>query len=153
MTIANIQGTVTIKNSTLQAKDSELFYVIDELNAPSITLKDTIVVGTSEKGSCPWQIKDGGNNLQFPGTDCGSSIPVGDPKLGPLQDNGGRTWTMAPQLGSAAVGKITDSSCPATDQRGADFMPGTPCDIGAFQTNGVLSANMPTATNVPTLTR
>ncbi|MGO8925802.1 MAG: choice-of-anchor Q domain-containing protein [Limisphaerales bacterium] len=54
-----------------------------------------------------------------------------DPLLGPLQDNGGPTWTHALLPGSPAIGKGTCAGLP-TDQRGVP----RPCpvaDIGAFE--------------------
>jgi hypothetical protein len=62
-----------------------------------------------------------------------------NPLLGPLQNNGGPTATMALQAGSPAIGAgvgtslISGLSVPATDQRG-DPRPANSIDIGAFQT-------------------
>jgi hypothetical protein len=93
-----------------------------------LTLANCLVVG----GGC----KDGplggvGPSLQFPdsGAPCTDSVAVEDPALGPLQDNGGPTFTMAPAAGSPAIGQGVD--CPATDQRG---MPRPPdCTLGAYE--------------------
>jgi hypothetical protein len=79
-------------------------------------------------------VVDGGGNIQYPVNNCGKSIPVADPKLGPLQDNGGPTPTFTLRPGSAAIGHATD--CPAADQRGLK-LPATKttgCDSGAYQT-------------------
>jgi hypothetical protein len=54
-----------------------------------------------------------------------------DPRLGPLQDNGGPTPTHALLPGSPAID--TSSACPATDQRGVTRPQGAGCDIGAFE--------------------
>jgi hypothetical protein len=73
----------------------------------------------------------GGVNLGFKvGTGCVPGATAGDPLLGPLQDNGGPTRTMAPAAGSPAIGKGT--GCPATDQRGT-VRPGTACTLGAYE--------------------
>jgi len=66
-----------------------------------------------------------------------------DPKLGPLQDNGGPTFTHALLLGSPAIDKGTNFAASATDQRGQTRTydnPGIPnaaggdgTDIGAFE--------------------
>ncbi len=56
-----------------------------------------------------------------------------NPQLGPLQDNGGPTPTMALAATSPAVDAGDDSSCPATDQRGISRPQGPHCDIGAFE--------------------
>ncbi|MCY2991124.1 MAG: FG-GAP-like repeat-containing protein [Planctomycetota bacterium] len=42
-----------------------------------------------------------------------------NPQLGPLQDNGGLTQTLAPLRGSPAIDAGTNTGAPATDQRGA----------------------------------
>ena len=74
-----------------------------------------------------------------------------DPQLGPLQDNGGPTWTMAPAPGSPAIDAIAidGNFCnppTSTDQRGAVRANGvnrggSACDIGAYE----ISAETPTA--------
>src|SRR5215216_5140616 len=85
---------------------------------------------------------DGGHNLQYPDANC-PGIPVGSPQLGPLQDNGGPTWTMALLPGSAAIDAGDNAVCAQApgnlDQRSI----GRPidgngdsnaiCDIGAFE--------------------
>ncbi|MFO0841552.1 MAG: right-handed parallel beta-helix repeat-containing protein [Gemmataceae bacterium] len=59
-----------------------------------------------------------------------------DPELGPLQDNGGPTFTLMPALDSPAVDGGAAFGAPATDQRGASRDPlsaaGLP-DIGAVE--------------------
>ena len=60
----------------------------------------------------------------------GADAPI-DPRLGPLQDNGGPTPTHALLLGSPAID--ASSACPATDQRGVTRPQGAGCDIGAFE--------------------
>jgi len=56
-----------------------------------------------------------------------------NPLLGPLQNNGGPTETMALQPGSPALGK-GDPADTSADQRGAPV--DSPPDIGAFQSQG-----------------
>ena len=63
-----------------------------------------------------------------------------NPKLGPLQDNGGPTFTHALLQGSPAIdagNPATPGSganaCPATDQREVARPQGPRCDIGAFE--------------------
>jgi uncharacterized protein YcfL len=56
-----------------------------------------------------------------------------DPLLGPLQDNGGFTQTMALGAGSPAIDAADDTNCPATDQRGVTRPQGAGCDIGAYE--------------------
>jgi hypothetical protein len=65
-----------------------------------------------------------------------------DPKLGPLADNGGLTWTHAPQFGSPAVDHGTLDKCSGSDQRGeprpedGDSDGKAECDIGAVELKG-----------------
>jgi hypothetical protein len=64
-----------------------------------------------------------------------------DPKLGPLQNNGGRTQTYALKAGSPAIDRGDNAGIPATDQRGAGFARkkdgngdgSAVVDIGAFE--------------------
>src|SRR5439155_20384804 len=92
-------------------------------------------------------IVDSGSNLTYPGTDTSCPGTNGDPKLGPLQDNGGPTFTRALEVGSAAI-DAGDSSCSGSDQRGLLRPVGTACDIGAFE----VQDNPPTDPGVPTRT-
>ena len=68
----------------------------------------------------------------------GATLPSGspfvtNPALGPLQDNGGPTWTMRPPVGSAAANKA-NCTTGQTDQRGAarPTVAGA-CDLGAVE--------------------
>jgi hypothetical protein len=81
-----------------------------------------------------------GNTVSIaPVGDLGSNRFNKDPLLGPLQDNGGRTATMALLPGSPAIGGGVSTSLipgltvPTTDQRG-DPRPANSIDLGAFQT-------------------
>ena len=56
-----------------------------------------------------------------------------DPKLGPLQDNGGPTETHALLEGSPAIDGGADEHAPETDQRGISRPQGSASDIGAFE--------------------
>ena len=70
-------------------------------------------------------ISDRGHNLQWPGTDCGVTIPSADPRLDPegLKDNGGPTQTLALLPGSPAIDAADPDLCAdppvdRVDQRG-----------------------------------
>ncbi|MFH1178078.1 MAG: right-handed parallel beta-helix repeat-containing protein, partial [Acidobacteriota bacterium] len=69
--------------------------------------------------------------------DLGGNIFAQDPQLGPLQDNGGRTRTMAIGATSPAfnAGDAAFVPPPATDQRGGGFarVANGRIDIGAFE--------------------
>jgi hypothetical protein len=81
-----------------------------------------------------------GRNLDSdPSTDCGFTS-AGDksnvnPLLGPLQNNGGPTNTMALSAGSPAIDQIpaVGAGCPSIDQRGVPRPQGPACDMGAFE--------------------
>jgi len=67
----------------------------------------------------------------------------GDPHLGPLADNGGKTQTHALLAGSPAIDAIPAVSCTvATDQRGVTRpqLAGGACDIGAYEVDTPLLA-------------
>jgi len=56
-----------------------------------------------------------------------------DPLLGPLQNNGGYTFTRVPGGGSPAIGAVDrERTCHNIDQFGAGRAP-LPCDIGAIE--------------------
>jgi hypothetical protein len=77
------------------------------------------------------------NNLIEDGS-CDADLH-GDPKLGPLDDNGGGTLTHALLAGSPAIDVVPAAECSLpTDQRGSlrpivQASLETPCDIGAFE--------------------
>ncbi|MGA2158242.1 MAG: choice-of-anchor U domain-containing protein [Dehalococcoidia bacterium] len=56
-----------------------------------------------------------------------------NPLLGPLQNNGGQTSTMAITTDSPAFNKGTNIGAPATDQRGITRPQAANCDIGAYE--------------------
>jgi hypothetical protein len=65
----------------------------------------------------------------------GNGNPVIDPRLGPLQNNGGPTQTLALLLDSPAIGHANNAKAPTTDQRGLLRIDeaGETTDIGAFE--------------------
>jgi hypothetical protein len=78
------------------------------------------------------------------GHSCGLSIANGSmpdtsPLLGPLQDNGGPTWTHAPLPGSPAIDAAKPEYCPPADQRGVarpvdgDGDGEAICEIGSYE--------------------
>ena len=66
----------------------------------------------------------------YPG---GTEIITGDPKLGPLADNGGLTRTRALLTGSSAIDAGKAAGAPSEDQRGISRPQGSGYDIGAFE--------------------
>ena len=101
-------------------------------------LKNTIVVKGGGGRSCVGVFVDGGGNLSYPDDSC-PGINA-DPMLGPLQDNGGPTFTMEPDLASPAMDGVNDTTCQTDpvsghDQRGVMRPVGPQCDIGAVEVN------------------
>ena len=157
-------GPMTIVNSTIAGNTTNQSTgggVWNYQNLGSVTLKNTIVANNTN-GNCAETITDGGGNLQYPGNDCGATIPVGDPKLGPLQDNGGPTWTMALLSGSLAIDAGDNPTCAGQpinnlDQRGetrpkdGDGNGTLICDIGPYEASTII-AFTPTKTPRPTNT-
>ncbi|MFL7790658.1 MAG: Calx-beta domain-containing protein [Anaerolineae bacterium] len=112
----------------------------------TVTLKNTIVANNTG-GNCSGTVSSAGYNLDSANT-C-SLAATGDiintnPLLGPLQDNGGATFTRALLQGSPAInagnplppGWYPDS-CARYDQRGVFRPLGGRCDIGAYETHQV----------------
>jgi hypothetical protein len=93
---------------------------------------------------------DGGGVLTGPGDQIKT-----DPMLGPLQDNGGPTFTHALLPGSPAIdaGDPNFMPPPFYDQRGPDFwrVRNGRIDIGSFEVQGTPTPTpTPTATPTPT---
>ncbi len=108
----------------------------------ALIVKNTIFATNLASENCYTRaaaiLTDGGNNLQWPGTSCGNTISSQDPKLGPLQNNGGPTQTHLPAPNSPAIDAGNNATCAASpvnnlDQRGVTRPVGTNCDIGAVE--------------------
>jgi hypothetical protein len=86
--------------------------------------------------NCSGTITDVGHNLSSDGscnfTNVGS-LNNTDPKLGPLADNGGPTFTMALLPGSPAINAGDPVGAPPADQRGVTRPQGPGVDLGAFE--------------------
>ncbi len=127
-------STLVVSNSTFSGNGASFGGGIG--NFGTTTLKNTIVANSPIGSNCSGTITNGGGNLSYPDTTC-PGINA-DPKLGPLQNNGGPTWTMALGPGSAAMDAGDDAICAAApvnnrDQRGVVRPQWVRCDIGAFE--------------------
>jgi hypothetical protein len=146
--VAGISSSYSLEivNSTISGNTCGRWaYCGDEDNAQGIvfkgsgsaTIRNSIVAGNGAS-NCSGTLTSGGYNLDSDGS-CNLSADtdlVGvDPLLGPLADNGGRTWTHALLPGSPAIDAITEmAACTVeTDQRGVPRPQGSACDIGAFE--------------------
>jgi hypothetical protein len=140
-------GTLAINNSTLTGNSATSIggsiYTSSEGTA---ILQNTIVANSPSGGNCGGSVSSKGYNLSSDGT-CDFDGP-GDrnntnPMLGPLQNNGGSTKTMALLPGSPAIDAGNPTGCTddlghllTTDQRSMP-RPNTEdtggCDIGAYE--------------------
>jgi predicted outer membrane repeat protein len=137
LTLSN-GGDVTLVNSTVSANTATGAAEAGGLRvagAPSsFSIANSIVHGNGPR-DC--KAVNGGVITSQGGNVTGDAAcaagPLADPRLGPLQDNGGQTDTFALLAGSAALDAGTAPGCPATDQRGLARPQGAACDSGAFE--------------------
>lgn len=119
----------TIANFT----NNPMSVVISSANN-KLTLRNSIISNPSAYGqNCGGAVIDGGGNLRFPLTDPSCVGKYGNPRLGPLQDNGGPTPTMALALNSQAINAGVRKNVPAIDQRLVTRPQGKGYDSGAFE--------------------
>ncbi len=102
-----------------------------------VQASNSIIAGNTSGGDCDGVVTSLGHNLDGDGT-CNltevTDLLSTNPLLGPLQDNGGTTFTHALLPGSPAIDRVPVASCTlVTDQRGAARPEGAVCDIGAFE--------------------
>jgi hypothetical protein len=159
--IEHESGTLTVTNSTITNNTAGASSSFDRANGGGIssaaggTIKNTIIAGNIDSNSNSGEIHpdvsgtftttdsnligDGtGSNFtnSVNGNIVGTSTNPIDPKLGPLQDNGGPTFTHALLPGSPAINAGNNANIPAgidTDQRGEPRIVGDTVDIGAFE--------------------
>jgi CSLREA domain-containing protein len=135
------EGNATLTNVTFGENSVEPFGQGKSISAVTATVRNTIF-GHPLGGNCAGPIQSVGNNIET-GDSCslnGSNDQKNaDPRLGPLQNNGGPTDTYALQPDSPAIDRGTNAGCPATDQRGVPRpIDGNgdgvaTCDIGSFE--------------------
>jgi hypothetical protein len=145
-------ATLTVNNSTFSGNSAESG-ASGIFNGGSMTIGSTILnggygnlynlYGTVSSLGYNLSSDDGGGLL----TAIGDQINT-DPLLGPLQDNGGPTFTHAPLTGSAAIDAGKNFAAGTNDQRGPGFVRtfdnastanangGDGTDIGAFEVQG-----------------
>jgi hypothetical protein len=136
--------TTTILNSTFVTNTAGFGGGSLNRNGGPIYLKNTIVAYSTLQNcyGLTGNLTTLGHNLDS-GTSCNftadSDLSNTDPKLGPLQNNGGPTLTYALLPGSKAIDAGDNVGCPGTDQRGvARPRDGNGdgvgvCDIGAYE--------------------
>jgi hypothetical protein len=119
---------------------------VDDINCAGVIEFANSIIADNSPENCDSYLGGGyaslGHNLDSDGT-CGLSATgdlIGlDPYLGPLQDNGGLTFTHALLPGSPAVDSGDNGQCPSVDQCGetrpydGDGDGASLCDIGAYE--------------------
>lgn len=111
-----------------------------------VVLRNTIIAENSStrKGpQCYGDITSKGHNIVGDKSDCTLLATTGDqlgtnwnsidPRLGPLQGNGGPTDSHGLSLDSPAIDAADNANCPVSDQRGASRPKGAACDIGSYE--------------------
>lgn len=150
------EGTITVSNTTMSGNQASSGAGIYIVTGRTTTLQNTIVA-TNTRENCAGTITSNGYNLSSDGT-CKFSntgdLNNTDPMLGPLQNNGGPTKTMALSSGSPAIDAGNPNGCTdgqghllKTDQRGKprpDAEDTGGCDMGAYESQS--AANGPVLT-------
>jgi hypothetical protein len=139
-------ATLAVNNSTFTGNWGDIY------NAGSITIGSTILNSGYENLLNYGTVNSLGYNLSS--YDAGGLLTAigdrinADPMLGPLQDNGGPTFTHAPLTGSPAIDAGKNFTAVTSDQRGSGFVRtfddssianangGDGTDIGAFEVQG-----------------
>ena len=156
-------GTLQVANSTV-SDNSAAFLAGGVLNFNNLEIGNTIL----NRGASGVSIYSNGDGLVTSlgyniSSDDGSGILTGpgdqintDPMLGPLQDNGGSTFTHALLPGSPAInaGDPAFTPPPFFDQRGLGFdrIVNGRLDIGSFEVQGPTLTPTPTPTATPATT-
>ncbi len=133
-------GTADISFCTVTNNSSGFSSAALEWGLASLTLRQTILTANqpadSIKRNCSNKIADATYNLEDANT-CGFSTATNlintDPKLGPLQDNGGPTQTRALAADSPAIDYVRVNTGVTVDQRGFTRPVGPWADIGAYE--------------------
>ncbi|RYU61880.1 hypothetical protein EWI61_03575 [Methylolobus aquaticus] len=127
----DVEGSGKIIHSTISGITRLPFATSDQVGLVAlgeVELTNTII--SNHSPDCEGAPILVGTNLIADGT-CGGS--AGDPRLGPLLNNGGLVQTHALLPGSKAINTAVGAACSAHDQRGARRPQGARCDIGAFE--------------------
>jgi len=139
-TIATIRGSAiylaegileinysTITNNSGGSTSGAIFTI-----PATVTISNSIIA-ENPAGDCsfPTGVTINDANIDSDGSCLGFTI-TDNPQLGPLDNNGGPTFTHALQPGSPAYDTAL-GACPATDQRGVTRPYDTACDIGAYE--------------------
>ena len=142
--LANADDSGTAVAGGVYNATANAFYSVNSI----IALNDTSIPGDKfpllDTDDCAGSITSQGNSILYDvkvaHCTVGGTISLVDPKIGPLQYNGGVTKTHALLDGSTAIDAgpavvcVDDLGDPlAGDQRGAHRPSGAQCDLGAYE--------------------
>ncbi len=100
--------------------------------------------GNQNKQQTNAELVDGGGNIQYPSPSSEeikvtADIKFADPRLGPLQDNGGGVLTHALLSDSAAINAGVNTDAPTLDQRG--YQRDKKIDAGAYEVGATAASD------------
>jgi predicted outer membrane repeat protein len=136
-------GNITLLNVTLAQNvagnfSGALHSILGSTTVQNCVLTGNTALGNLFAGDQTNESYAGGANVQAPATGSGNkpasatgTSMVANAMIGPLQNNGGPTYTMQPLAGSAAINLAGVAGAPANDQRG-NVRVGAP-DAGACE--------------------
>lgn len=149
MTSIPSSGDIVINNSTIYDNGAKTAWgpsnIYADIRASSQKIQFNNSVIASSNAAVPncFIFTDviGGSHSLFNDNSCrqqGTGHITANPLLGPLANNGGWTFTMAPLPGSPLIDAGDNTTCLASDQRGlprpVDILGGgTKCDLGAVE--------------------
>jgi hypothetical protein len=160
--INNVAG-LTITNTTFSGNSANFGGSIAIGNPVTVSIGDSVLKAGKSGGNI---FNDGGTVISrgynVSSDDAGGYLNAPgdqlniDPLLGPLQDNGGPTFTRALLPGSPAIdaGDPNFTPPPSYDQRGPGFprVVNGRIDVGSFEVQGSAPTPTPTPTATPTAT-
>jgi hypothetical protein len=139
------RDSAQVFNSTIagnsSAADSGAGLFVSHASTLTTNVHNTIIANNTTGGiesdvSTDLESTIGGSNNLIMAHPAETTVPAdtisADPKLGPLQDNGGPTRTMALKPGSPAIDKGGATGL-SRDQRDSSRVIGGKADIGAFE--------------------
>ncbi len=149
--IYDLCAKTTLNNCTVSGNQASTGGGIDmRCSDASVVIRNTIIAGNSPRDVAGYSSSAGhnligktdGSSGWLPSDLTGTVVAPLNPQLGPLQDNGGPTFTMALLPTSAAIDAGDDAVLGppynlSTDQRGRARRTGDHVDIGAYEFGGI----------------
>ncbi len=132
---------VTISNNQTTGPYGGVYIYRDSTGTATFNLYNSIIVNNGSTTESPNECVMAGTGIQVVGTgniigqngNCPGYLTNINPNLGPLQNNGGLTPTMAIPQNSSAMDTANASYALDVDQRGVYRPQGSGYDVGAFE--------------------